>query len=74
MGALTLAANAVLMTLFMVAGFGLDGFANAAEQIVGRAVGARFRPAFDAALKRIALWSFGWPWSWARRSSPSAAR
>lgn len=59
MGALTLAANAVLMTLFMVAGFGLDGFANAAEQIVGRAVGARFRPAFDAALKRIALWSFG---------------
>ncbi|SIQ60823.1 putative efflux protein, MATE family [Rhizobium sp. RU20A] len=59
MGALTLAANAVLMTLFMVVGFGLDGFANAAEQIVGRAVGARFRPAFDAALKRIALWSFG---------------
>jgi putative MATE family efflux protein len=40
-GTLTLAANAVLMNFFMVSGFFLDGFATAAEQLAGRAVGAR---------------------------------
>ncbi len=33
-GAETLAANAVLMNFFMVAGFWLDGLANAAETII----------------------------------------
>jgi MATE family multidrug resistance protein len=32
-GAVTLAANAILMNFFMVAGYYLDGFATAAEQI-----------------------------------------
>ncbi|MFB2549733.1 MATE family efflux transporter [Ensifer soli] len=58
-GPVTLAANAVLMTIFMVAGYYLDGLANAAEQLVGRAIGARFRPAFDRALRMTALWSLG---------------
>jgi len=49
-GEALLAANAVLMHLFLVAGFFLDGLATAAEQLVGRAVGARWRPAFDAAV------------------------
>lgn len=57
-GAVTLAANAVLMTIFMVAGYYLDGLANAAEQLTGRAIGAGFRPAFDRALKMTAIWSF----------------
>jgi MATE family multidrug resistance protein len=57
-GPVTLAANAVLMTIFLVAGYYLDGLANAAEQLTGRAIGARFRPAFDRALKMTALWSF----------------
>ncbi|MFP5076535.1 MATE family efflux transporter [Rhizobium sp. YIM 134829] len=57
-GPVTLAANAVLMTIFMVAGYYLDGLANAAEQLTGRAIGARFRPAFDRALKMTAVWSF----------------
>jgi multidrug resistance protein, MATE family len=46
LGPVALAANAVLMNFFLVAGFFLDGIATAAEQIVGRAVGARYRPAF----------------------------
>ncbi|NMG40889.1 MATE family efflux transporter [Chelativorans sp. ZYF759] len=59
MGTLTLAANAVLMNFFLLAGYLLDGFATAAEQIAGRAVGARYRPAFDRAVKLTAIWGFG---------------
>lgn len=57
-GPVTLAANAVLMNIFMLCSFFLDGLAGAAEQLAGRAVGARYRPAFDRALKLTALWSF----------------
>ncbi|GEO83537.1 MULTISPECIES: MATE family efflux transporter [Alphaproteobacteria] len=58
-GPVALAANAVLMNFFMVASFYLDGMANAAEQIAGRAIGAGDRQAFDRAVKLTALWSFG---------------
>ena len=54
-----LAANAVLMNFFMVASFYLDGMANAAEQITGRAIGAGHRPAFERAVRLTAMWSFG---------------
>ncbi|KQS81596.1 MATE family efflux transporter [Rhizobium sp. Leaf384] len=57
-GPVTLAANAVLMTIFLVAGYYLDGLANAAEQLTGRAIGAQYRPAFERALKMTAVWSF----------------
>ncbi len=42
-GAVTLAANAVLMNFFMIASFYLDGMATAAEQITGETIGARLR-------------------------------
>ncbi|PDT00918.1 MATE family efflux transporter [Rhizobium chutanense] len=58
-GAVTLAANAVLMNFFLLSGYYLDGLANAAEQITGRAIGARYRPAFDRGLKLTTVWSFG---------------
>ena len=57
-GSVTLAANAVLMNFFLVASYYLDGFATAAEQLAGRAVGARFRPAFDRAVRLTVLWGF----------------
>ncbi|MGE7370659.1 MATE family efflux transporter [Neorhizobium sp. NPDC001467] len=57
-GAVTLAANAVLMNVFLLCSFFLDGLAGAAEQLAGRSLGARYRPAFDRALKLTALWSF----------------
>lgn len=57
-GDTVLAANAVLEKFIMVSGYFLDGLATAAEQLAGRAVGARFRPAFDRTLKLTALWSF----------------
>ncbi|WP_425419642.1 MATE family efflux transporter [Oricola indica] len=57
-GAVTLAANAILMNFFMIAGYYLDGFATAAEQIVGRAIGANYRPAFWRAVKLTMIWGF----------------
>lgn len=57
-GDTVLAANALLEKFIMVAAFFLDGLATAAEQLAGRAVGARHRPAFDRTLKLTALWSF----------------
>ncbi|GGD11142.1 MATE family efflux transporter [Aureimonas glaciei] len=59
LGALTLAANGVLLNLFMIGGYFLDGVATASEQLVGRAVGAFWRPAFDRAVKLTTLWALG---------------
>ncbi|TPW25805.1 MATE family efflux transporter [Pararhizobium mangrovi] len=57
-GATTLAANAILLNIFFIAGNYLDGFATAAEQMVGRAIGANYRPAFDRAIRLATLWGF----------------
>lgn len=57
LGEVTLAANAVLMNFFMLTAFVLDGFANATEQLVGRAIGARYSPAFDRAVRISTFWS-----------------
>ena len=58
LGAVTLAANGVLLNIVMVGAYFLDGLANASEQLVGRAVGARWRPAFDRAVALSAGWGF----------------
>lgn len=57
-GTAQLAANAVLMNFFMLAGYILDGFATAAEQLAGKAIGARYLPAFDRVVKLTAGWGF----------------
>lgn len=57
-GDTALAANAVLQKFLILAAYFLDGLATAAEQLAGRAVGARYRRAFDRTLKLTALWSF----------------
>lgn len=54
----TLAANAILMNFVMVAGYFLDGFATAAEQLVGRSIGANYRAAFLKAVKLTIIWGF----------------
>lgn len=58
-GTVTLAANAVLMNFFLVAGYFLDGFATAAEQLAGRAVGARAATPFRQAVRLTLFWGFG---------------
>jgi MATE family multidrug resistance protein len=56
-GEVMLAANAILEKYFLLAGYFLDGIATAAEQLAGRAVGARRRAPFARAVKLCALWS-----------------
>src|SRR5690606_16658405 len=58
LGTVTLAANAILMNIFLVAGFFLDGFATAAEQLAGRAVGAHRKDAFVRSISLSSLWGF----------------
>ncbi|MBR1143617.1 MATE family efflux transporter [Bradyrhizobium sp. AUGA SZCCT0431] len=58
-GDLTLAANAVLNNFLMISAFFLDGLANAAEQLCGRAYGARDRSGFSGAVKLVVIWGFG---------------
>ena len=58
-GDITLAANAVLNNFLLVSAFFLDGLANAAEQLCGRAYGARDRAAFSGAVRLVLSWGFG---------------
>ncbi|MCA9632455.1 MAG: MATE family efflux transporter [Myxococcales bacterium] len=51
-GDVSLAANHVLLELVSFAAFFLDGYAFAAESLVGRAIGAGSRRRFDAAVLR----------------------
>ncbi len=59
LGDVVLAANAVLMNLVYFMSFSLDGFANAAQALVGRAVGARDRAAYRGAVRASSLWALG---------------
>ena len=58
-GDVTLAANAVLNNFLLVNAFFLDGLANAAEQLCGRAYGARDKDGFARAVKLVLIWGFG---------------
>ena len=55
-GDVTLAANAVLMNLFLITAYFLDGFATAAEQMCGQSVGARDGAGFRKAVRLTGLW------------------
>ncbi|MBW5439310.1 MATE family efflux transporter [Bradyrhizobium canariense] len=57
-GTLTVAANAVLMQFVVFAEYFLGGFAIAAQQLVGRAIGARDKMAFLRAVRLTAGWAF----------------
>jgi len=58
-GDVTLAANAVLNNFLLISAFFLDGLANAAEQLCGRAYGAGDRAVFSSAVRLVILWGFG---------------
>ena len=57
LGGLVLAANAILINLMNLMSFALDGFAHAAEALVGKAVGARNRQALERAVALSLRWS-----------------
>jgi multidrug resistance protein, MATE family len=56
-GDLIVAANAILLNLFEVSAYMIDGFAYASEALVGQAVGSRNRPRFLRAIKLTTLWA-----------------
>lgn len=56
-GELILAANAVLLNFQNILSYGLDGFAHAAEALVGRALGENRRERFRAAVRAALFWS-----------------
>jgi MATE family multidrug resistance protein len=58
-GDMTLAANAVLHNFLLISAFFLDGLANAAEQLCGRAYGARDRSGFSGAVRLVVIWGSG---------------
>jgi len=57
-GDITLAANAVLHNFTLVGACFRDGMATAAEQLCGRAYGARDRNAFGRAVRLVLAWGF----------------
>lgn len=57
LGGVVLAANAVLMNLQNLTAFALDGFAHAAEALVGKAVGEQHRDALERAVRLALKWS-----------------
>jgi len=57
LGDLTLAANQVLHHFLVFTSFGLDGFAHAAEAILGEAAGRRDREAFRRGTRVVFLWA-----------------
>ena len=59
MGTVFLAANALLMNFQWLTAYALDGIANAAEALVGKAVGAQDRPGMRVAVRRTMAWSLG---------------
>ncbi len=56
-GDIVIAANSVLLLLFEVSAYLIDGFAYAAEALVGQSIGARDRTRFNAAIKLTTLWA-----------------
>jgi MATE family, multidrug efflux pump len=57
-GDIILAANAILLNFITLSAFFLDGFAVAAETLVGQAMGANNRSAFKRVVRLSALWAF----------------
>lgn len=52
-----LAANAILLQLLLLTSHGLDGFAHAAEALVGKAIGARRLQSFYQTCRDTSIWA-----------------
>jgi MATE family multidrug resistance protein len=58
-GDVTLAANAILQNLWLIAGYVLDGFATAAETLCGQTIGRRDEGLFRRAVRLALICCFG---------------
>ena len=70
LGDVTLAANQILMQFLHVSAFALDGFALAAETLVGQAIGSRAPGALRRGAVMASWWAGGsrWPLRWSMRA------
>ena len=59
LGTVILAANGLLLNFLWLTSYALDGIANAAEALVGKAVGARDHAGLQRAVRRTRAWSLG---------------
>ena len=59
LGTVLLAANAVLLNFQWLTSYALDGIANAAEALVGKAIGSRDASGLRRAVRRALAWSLG---------------
>jgi MATE family multidrug resistance protein len=59
MGDVILAANAVLLNMVTFMAYALDGFANAAQALVGRAVGERSKTDYRGVVRASTIWALG---------------
>lgn len=58
-GNVILAANTILLQLWMIVSYGIDGFAFAAESLIGRYTGSRENNKVRAAVKYCFIWGIG---------------
>lgn len=56
-GSEVLAANTLLIQLLLMAAYGMDGFAFAAEGLAGSCLGGRDLPGFHAVVRRCSVWT-----------------
>jgi len=54
-----LAANSILLQLWMILSYGIDGFAFAAESLVGKYIGAKKKPELLRVISLTFYWSIG---------------
>lgn len=59
LGDTTLAANQILLQFLSIMAYALDGFAFAAESLVGQAIGQRSRKALQQAARLCMQWGYG---------------
>lgn len=59
LGAMTLAANAIMMQFFILFSYFMDGFAFAAEALSGRFAGAKDLPMLRKSVGYLAVWALG---------------
>ncbi len=52
-----LAANAIILQLLMLLAYGFDGFAHAAEALIGKAIGGKKQEDFYAVCRAITVWA-----------------
>lgn len=58
-GDVILAANSILLQLWMIVSYGIDGFAYAAESLIGRYKGSRQQKRLELAVKYCFIWGVG---------------